>query len=171
MRWRIPGASRRRVVGIGAAVTTATTYRSQLIELRAADKAGSFYMSSQAEFLNSKRAGFTFTGQVPGYVAYKAIRGTLPLYRLRSASRASSAGGWSAARRSRRTCGRAGDWTDRSGTSGRTSSHDVIERTAPAAGPFSCSVRSGHFGASFAHVRFHHGIAWTARRSLPSASR
>ncbi|MEU4396550.1 hypothetical protein [Kribbella sp. NPDC023855] len=69
--------------------TTATTYRTQLIEMRTAGSAGYFYTANQAEFLRAQRLGFKFTGQVPGYVANTALRGTVPLYRLRSTSRAS----------------------------------------------------------------------------------
>jgi hypothetical protein len=112
MKWKILGTSRRgRALRAGAAVsvaamavggvvvangagaaenaTAATTYRTQLIELRSPGSAGWFYTANQAEYLRSKQLGFKFTGQVPGYVANKAIRGTVPMYRLKSTSRAS----------------------------------------------------------------------------------
>lgn len=77
--------------GAGAAenTATATTYRTQLIEMRTPGSAGYFYTANQAEYLRAQKLGFKFTGQVPGYVANTAIRGTVPLYRLRSVSRAS----------------------------------------------------------------------------------
>lgn len=105
MKWKIPGSRRRRVLGAGAVVTTAalvaggvavanganaaqtsTTavpFRTQLIEMRTAGAKGYFYTANQAEFVRAEKLGFRFTGQVPGYVANTAIRGTVPVYRLR----------------------------------------------------------------------------------------
>ncbi|MFD7158668.1 hypothetical protein ACFV9C_28990 [Kribbella sp. NPDC059898] len=105
MKWKIPGTRRARVLGAGAVVTTAalvaggvavansagaattsvtaTSYRTQLIEMRTAGAKGYFYTSNQVEFLSAQKRGWTFTGQVPGYVANTAVRGTVPVYRLR----------------------------------------------------------------------------------------
>jgi hypothetical protein len=105
MKWKIPGTRRARVLGIAAVATTgalvaggvavanganaaqtsttATSYRTQLIEMRTASAKGYFYTSSQAEYLRAQKLGFTFTGQVLGYVANTAVRGTVPVYRLR----------------------------------------------------------------------------------------
>ncbi|MGW6198406.1 hypothetical protein ACWF0M_19830 [Kribbella sp. NPDC055110] len=105
MKWKLPGSRRNRVLGAGAVVTTAalavggvlvantagaaqntvtaTSYRTQLIEMRTSGSKGYFYTSNQAEYLSAQKLGFTFTGQVPGYVANTAVRGTVPVYRLR----------------------------------------------------------------------------------------
>ncbi|WUJ68607.1 hypothetical protein OG809_26300 [Kribbella soli] len=105
MKWKLPGSRRGRVLGAGAVVTTAalavggvvvansagaaqsaataTSYRTQLIEMRTAGSKGYFYTANQAEYLRAQKLGFKFTGQVPGYVANTAIRGTVPVYRLR----------------------------------------------------------------------------------------
>lgn len=76
--------------GAGAAQTApaATSYRTQLIEMRTTGSAGYFYTANQAEYLNAQKLGFTWTKQIPGYVANKAIRGTVPIYRLRQVNRA-----------------------------------------------------------------------------------
>ncbi|MEU4198285.1 hypothetical protein AB0E69_40760 [Kribbella sp. NPDC026611] len=114
MRWKLPGTRRSRALGLGAVVTTAalavggvvvangagaaqtattrttaTTYRTQLIEMRTAGSAGYFYTASQAEYLHAQTLRFRFTGQVPGYVSNRALRGTVPMYRLRNLSRSS----------------------------------------------------------------------------------
>ncbi|GAA3089041.1 type II secretory pathway pseudopilin PulG [Kribbella aluminosa] len=111
MKWKIPGTRRTRALGAGAVVTTAAlvaggvavansagaaetaqtstraaSYRTQLIEMRTAGAKGYFYTSSQAEFLRAQKQGWKFTGQVPGYVATTAVRGTVPVYRLRTKS-------------------------------------------------------------------------------------
>ncbi|GAA1615514.1 MULTISPECIES: hypothetical protein [Kribbella] len=108
MKWKIPGTRRTRALGAGAVVTTAalvaggvavansagaattsataTSYRTQLIEMRTAGAKGYFYTANQAEYLRAQKLGFKFTGQVPGYVANTAIRGTVPVYRLRMKS-------------------------------------------------------------------------------------
>ncbi|HZX04539.1 hypothetical protein [Kribbella sp.] len=108
MKWKIPGTRRARALGAGAVVTTAAllaggvavansagaattaqtsataaSYRTQLIEMRTAGAKGYFYTSNQAEFLSAQKRGWKFTGQVPGYVANTAVRGTVPVYRLR----------------------------------------------------------------------------------------
>lgn len=105
MKWKIPGARRPRLLAAGAVVTSAalvaggvavangagaaqtgaaaTTTRAQLIEMRTAGSIGYFYTANQAEYLRAQKLGFKFTGQVPGYVSSTAIRGTVPLYRLR----------------------------------------------------------------------------------------
>jgi hypothetical protein len=106
MKLKLPGTRRSRVLSAGAVVTTAalavggvvvasnadaaqstataTSYRTQLIEMRTAGSKGYFYTSNQAEYLRAQKLGFKFTGQVPGYVANTAIRGTIPVYRLRA---------------------------------------------------------------------------------------
>jgi hypothetical protein len=74
--------------GADAAVTTSTaaSTRAQMIEMQSPGKKGYFYTSNQAEFLRAQKQGFKFTNQVPGYVSTVAVRGTVPLYRLRSKS-------------------------------------------------------------------------------------
>lgn len=111
MKWMIPGSRRARALWTGAVVTTAalvgggltvansadaaqtattgTTYRAQLIEMRTAGSVGYFYTANQAEYLRAQKLAFKFTGQVPGYVSSRAIRGTVPLYRLRWLTRSS----------------------------------------------------------------------------------
>jgi hypothetical protein len=112
MKWKLPGTGRSRVLGLGAVITTAAlavggvvvangagaaqtkaavtpTYRTQLIEMRTAGSAGYFYTANQAEYLHAQTLKFKFTGQVPGYVSTRALRGTVPMYRLRSLSRSS----------------------------------------------------------------------------------
>jgi hypothetical protein len=96
MKWKFIGAGVTTVAlavggvmvansaGAAQSATTATSYRTQLIEMRTAGSKGYFYTSNQAEYLNSQKLGFKFTGQVPGYVANTAIRGTVPVYRLRA---------------------------------------------------------------------------------------
>jgi hypothetical protein len=108
MKFTLPGTRRGKAIGVGAVVataalavggvvvangadaattsTTAAATRAQLIEMQTPAKKGYFYTASQAEFLSAQKHGFKFTNQVPGYVSTVAVRGTVPLYRLRSKS-------------------------------------------------------------------------------------
>ncbi|GAA1582647.1 hypothetical protein GCM10009804_43980 [Kribbella hippodromi] len=110
MKWKIPGTRRTRAIGASAVVTTAAlvaggvavasnataaeagtsaataSKRAQLIEMRTAGAKGYFYTTNQAEFLRAQKLAFKFTGQVPGYVSTVAVRGTVPLFRLRMKS-------------------------------------------------------------------------------------
>ncbi|MEV5967227.1 hypothetical protein AB0L70_35995 [Kribbella sp. NPDC051952] len=130
MRWKFAGSRRRIALGAGAVATvaglvaggvavagnagaaqtgaTATSYRTQLIEMRTAGSKGYFYTASQSEYLNAPKYGMKFTGQVPGYVANTAIRGTVPVYRLKMKTRASYLLSISAAERNKLTA--SGAW-------------------------------------------------------------
>jgi hypothetical protein len=81
----------------------ATTWRIRLHELSTRGNRGWFYTVNPAEYWRARRAGFGASRQYLGHMARAniAVRGTLPVYRLRSKVRPAYLVTWSAAERNR----------------------------------------------------------------------